>query len=591
MSLPPSAPDDLALVAALVAVEPHVLGGVVVKGRPGPARDAWLAALKALAPPGTPWRRLPCHVAEDRLIGGLDLAATLSSGRPVVSRGVLAEADGGIVVAAMAERLEPGRAATLSRALDTGEIVLEREGLALRLPARVGLVALDESEGDERLSPSLVDRLALEARLDGLRPADIVIPPDLAASVVAARGRLSQARVSRRLTEALCKAAVALGIDSLHVVVLAVAIARTLAALAGRTRASDADAETAARLAFAHRARAGGTAAEPESAPDRAPETDDRDQSDRSDDEIALAEVLVAAVQSNLPNGVLPNADVRLRTAGSRGRSGAERATRQGGRCVGVRAAAPRSGERLALVPTLRAAAPWQALRQRARGSSTVEVRGDDLRIERRLRRSRSLTVFAVDASGSSAFGRLAEAKGAVELLLAQSYARRDEVALVAFRGAGAELLLPPTRSLTRAKRCLGTLVGGGGTPLAAGLDAAVLLAQAALRRGDSPSLVVLTDGHANIARDGTTARGRAAEEATAAAVRLAGLRLPTVLIDTSTRPRPAAERLAETMGARYLALPHADARTLSRAVDPRHGVPVRKPGRGDLPRDSVRSV
>jgi magnesium chelatase subunit D len=590
MSLPPSAPDDLALVAALVAIEPHAIGGVVVKARPGPTRDAFLSGLRALWPPDTAWRKLPCHIAEDRLIGGLDLAATLSTGRPVVSRGVLAEADGGIVVVAMAERLEPGRAATLSRALDTGEIVLERDGLALRLPARIGIVALDESEEDERLVPGLADRLALEVRLDGVRPSQVVFPGDLAARIARARARPPKAKVSRRLTEALCKAAVVLGIASLQAVVLAVAITRASAALAGRTRATDADAETAARLVFAHRARAGAEMPDQQAAPDLPTDAAEQDETDRPEDDAALTDVLVAAVASALPNGVLPSAESGARTAGSRGRSGAERAARFGGRCIGVRAAAPRSGERLALIPTLRAAAPWQRLRRRGRDAS-VEVRGEDLRVERRLRRSRSLTVFAVDASGSSAFGRLAEAKGAVELLLAQSYARRDEVALLAFRGTSAELLLPPTRSLTRAKRCLGALVGGGGTPLAAGLDAAAALAQAALRRGDTPTLVVLTDGHANIARDGTVARAQAADEAAAAAGRLAALGVTAVLVDTSARPRPAAERLAHRMGARYLALPHADARTLSRALDPRHGASAGKPGRGDLPRGDVRSV
>ena len=83
------------------------------------------------------------------------------------------------------------------------------------------------------------------------------------------------------------------------------------------------------------------------------------------------------------------------------------------------------------------------------------------------------MLIFTVDASGSAALARLAEAKGAVELMLAQAYARRDHVALIAFRGTGAELLLPPTRSLVQTKRRLAGLPGGGGTPLAAGLQVA----------------------------------------------------------------------------------------------------------------------
>jgi len=102
-----------------------------------------------------------------------------------------------------------------------------------------------------------------------------------------------------------------------------------------------------------------------------------------------------------------------------------------------------------------------------------VIVRPADIHLSRYETRRDRLLIFTVDASGSAALARLAEAKGAVELLLAQAYARRDQVALVAFRGDGAETLLPPTRSLVQAKRRLAGLPGGGGTPLAAGLLAA----------------------------------------------------------------------------------------------------------------------
>ncbi len=108
---------------------------------------------------------------------------------------------------------------------------------------------------------------------------------------------------------------------------------------------------------------------------------------------------------------------------------------------------------------TLRAAAPWQTIRRRATGRDGVlELRPDDIRLKQAQERSDRLLIFTVDASGSAALARLAEAKGAVELLLAQAYARRDHVALVAFRGAGAEVLLPPTRSLVHTKRRLAAL-------------------------------------------------------------------------------------------------------------------------------------
>jgi magnesium chelatase subunit D len=253
------------------------------------------------------------------------------------------------------------------------------------------------------------------------------------------------------------------------------------------------------------------------------------------------------------------------------GKAGQLQKARRRGRPLGTRQGQPRGGNRLALVDTLRAAAPWQPLRRRERaaleGPARVEVRPDDLRITRFKQRTETTVIFVVDASGSTAFARLAEAKGAVELLLADCYVRRESVALIAFRGSAAELLLPPTRSLTRAKRSLAGLPGGGGTPLAAALDAAVALALAVTRKGQTPILVLLSDGRGNIARDGQPGRPAAEADATLAAqaVRLAGL--TALFVDTSARPQPKARELAAVMAARYLALPRADAETLSTAV------------------------
>ncbi len=196
-----------------------------------------------------------------------------------------------------------------------------------------------------------------------------------------------------------------------------------------------------------------------------------------------------------------------------------------------------------------------------------IEVRRDDFRIVRFQQRTETTTVFVVDASGSAALHRLGEAKGAVELLLADCYVRRDQVALIAFRGREASLLLPPTGSLVRAKRCLAGLPGGGATPLAAGIDAAVALADSIRRRGRTPVITLLTDGRANIGRDGTGGRPQGESEALDSARRLRATGIAALLVDTSPRPNPFASRLAEAMGARYVPLPYADASALSRAV------------------------
>jgi magnesium chelatase subunit D len=256
----------------------------------------------------------------------------------------------------------------------------------------------------------------------------------------------------------------------------------------------------------------------------------------------------------------------------SLGKQGLSQTGPRRGRPVGVRRGELGSGARLNVLETLRAAAPWQPLRRRSEelrsgGEMRLSIRRDDFRIMRFKQRSATSTIFVVDASGSSALQRLAEVKGAVELLLADCYVRRDEVALIAFRGRTSDLILPPTRSLTRARRSLAALPGGGGTPLSAAIVSATTLALAVRGKGHAPTIVLMTDGRANVTRDGSSGRAAAEAEAHEAARQFRATGIPAVVIDTSPRPQPQAEKIASEMSARYLALPYADAARLSRAV------------------------
>jgi magnesium chelatase subunit D len=288
-----------------------------------------------------------------------------------------------------------------------------------------------------------------------------------------------------------------------------------------------------------------------------------------------MEDVVQAAVAANLPAQLLASlaaATLRARQPSS-GRQGAERVSLRRGRPIGTRPGEPRDGARLALLETLRAAVPWQRLRPPPpRGR--LAIRREDLRIRRFREHAESTAVFVVDASGSAALHRLAEAKGAVELLLAECYARRDRVAVIAFRGQGAELLLPPTHALARARRALAGLPGGGASPLAAGLEAAGALAAQERRAGRSPFLVVLTDGRANIARDGRPGREAAEADALAVARRLRAEAHPVLIVDTAPRPQPFARGLAAEAGGRSLVLPQARAETLAAAV--RQGMAAR---------------
>jgi magnesium chelatase subunit D len=563
---------DAAMAAAILAVDPVGTGGAVLRTLPGPVRDAWLAMLRGLLPPGAPWRRVPLAVTDGRLLGGLDLAASLQAGRAVAERGLLAEADGGVVVLAMAERLGAGTAARLAAVLDSGMVVAERDGLGLRSAARLGVVALDEGLAEEEQPPAaLCDRLAFRLDFSRIPAGAVAASGATPGQVAAARMLLPGIRAGEDVLEALCGTAWALGIDSLRAPILALQVARVAAALAGRDAVAEEDASLAARLVLAPRATQvpateppGQDAPPPEPPPEDAPppEAEDAAQPDAGQ----LQDMLLAAAEAAVPAGLLD----QLRLAGGRsrarsaGKAGQQTRSPRRGRPIGSRPGELRGGARLALVDTLRAAAPWQRLRQAA---GRIEIRRDDIRIRRFRQKSATATIFVMDASGSAALNRLAEAKGAVELLLADCYVRRDRVAVLAFRGATAELLLPPTTSLVRAKRSLAGLPGGGGTPIAAALDEAAALADAVRRKGQTPLVVLLTDGRANVARDGKGGRARAEAEALEAARVLRAARITALLVDTSPRPQEAGRSLAAAMGARYLPLPYADAAALSRAV------------------------
>ena len=558
---------------ALFTADPLRLGGLSVRAAAGPVRDRFLKLLYENLSPERPVRRLPLHIGDDRLLGGLDLAATLQAGRPVAQNGLLAEADGGVVVLAMAERIDATTQAHLRAALDNGAVTLQRDGLARVLPARFAIVALDEGvEADERTPSSLLDRIAFHLDLTEVSLRDIAgstaEPGSASVDLASVEPGAEPAGIADG-AEALCHAALALGIDSLRAPLLALRAACVAAVRSSHDRITEDDLGLAARLVLAPRAtrfpapQEADAAEQPEPPPDpQDPTSDPRPLPDQ-----ALADVVLDAVKAALPVDLLANlmADDGPRGAArAPGRAGQLRTSCKRGRPIGTRQGEPRNGARLHVLETLKAAAPWQALRRR---SGRFEVRKDDFRIIRFRQRIGATTVFAVDASGSAAMHRLAEAKGAVELLLGDCYVRRDQVALIAFRGNGAKLLLPPTGSLLRAKRCLAGLPGGGPTPLAAGVEAAMTLADTVRRGGRTPVITLLTDAHANIARDGAGGRTRAEAEAmdAARALRMSGV--AALLVDTSPRPNPFARRIAAEMGARYLALPYADATALSRAV------------------------
>ena len=270
---------------------------------------------------------------------------------------------------------------------------------------------------------------------------------------------------------------------------------------------------------------------------------------------------------------LLPPPDRRERQSSGR------RATTVSGSSAGryVRAQVPQGKVTdLALDATLRAAAPNQL---RRKGSVPDAAEADtpaviiepwDVREKIRETKTGSLILFIVDASGSmGAQRRMVAVKGAVLSLLLDAYQRRDRVALISFRGTGAELLLPPTNSVDLAQLYLQDMPTGGRTPLSRGLYLALetLETERLKDRNVLPLVVLLSDGRANVSLDGGATQP--GEEAKGLASLFEEKRLPSVVIDTELDfiKLALARPLAEAMGARYLKLDDLRADSLADAI------------------------
>lgn len=582
---PPEPPDTaaaaaaarwaLALAAIPLIADTPALGGIWMKAAPGPARDIWCEALAL----HKPVRRLPSSADADALDGGLDLAATLASGRPVMRPGLLAELGDGILLVPMAERLSAALAARLAAALDSAlDSALHTGGPTV--------VLLDESplpqdgEPPENAIPqSLIERLAVHLDLTGVRlPMAALLAgetPDLDPFIP--EGDMTP--VDDAATN-LVTAAVALGIASVRAPIHALRLAYAHARSDGRRAPAAPDLQLAAALVLGPRATRLPPAEDPGDAPSEAddtppdeppppnpdtpPDSPENEQQTPSPED--LTDLVLEAAAATIPPGVLDSLSKGLASKNSAsGSAGAKLRSITSGRPAGVRSGVPGRGARLAIIETIKTAAPRQKLRP-PREDGRLTIRHDDLRIRRFVARAASTTIFAVDASGSAAFTRLAETKGAIELLLAQAYVKRAEVALVAFRGSEALVALPPTRSLARARKELAALAAGGGTPIAAGLALSRRVAEGERARGRTPLIVILTDGRANV---GGAEGGKSPQEAALAEARaLAATGIRCVFIDCAARPRPEGPALAAAMGAPHVPLPRLDAKTVVAAVE-----------------------
>ena len=605
--------DDALWALAALHIDPMGLRGIWLRAPHGPVRDEWLSMLHHLRPEV---RRLPNNIDSERLLGGLDLSATLKSGRPITQAGLLAQSDQSLLLAPMAERMAHEAAAILAQVLDNGRVTPHGGGDTQ--DARLGLIALDEALEDEPpMAEALQERLGIwldlrhlgrteEASDEVLGLMGVLCSPDGEAEEErqAVLRRLRTLRLDDQQIQAITQMAQAMGIASLRGPLACVRLACVLAALRDSDAVEDHDLGRAARLCLTPRAIQMPAPPEQEAPPEQVEEPQEPPEDDPApeppEEEPAppdpeppespeedslpqdLGELLLEAALATLPPDVLAqlaqNSATRIH-GGGQSRSGAIRHSRSRGSPLPPRPGLPRQGARLHVLATLGNAAPRQRLRSPAPSAqgaaSRLAIRAEDFHIHRFAERTQTCLIFAIDASGSAALHRLAEAKGAVELLLAQLYARRDQVCVVGFRGTHAEVLLPPTKSLVRAKRSLAGLPGGGGTPLPHAMKLALELALQQRRLGVTPSLVMLCDGRANVSLQGSGGRSQALQESLSLAQAWRAQGLQSIWIDTSARPEPQAEQIALAMGARYVPLPQANSQRMAQVVT-RHSEPAR---------------
>jgi magnesium chelatase subunit D len=574
---------DANLIAILLAINPRGLKGVTVKSQFGPVRDAWLKYLKDLATScGSQILKSPANISADQLKGALDIEASLQRASLVMSKGLLERAEGNLLLLPMVERMDLQVIALISQALD--------EKNTVNTEAYFGVIAFDESDNaEEAISARLLDRLAFELYLDQFSIADINESLEVDAEDIAkARKLLPSVKCSDEYLEVMTKAGLSLGVSSFRANQFALETAKTLAALRGLHEVSQDEVLDASRLVYTASKRMHINSEMDQADQDSEENQDDQDQaqdaenqaedsqndsesSDRPDQEQPssedLEDIIVEAVKSSIPPQLLHQSNKSLPAGKSAahvsGKSGAIQKNFLSGRPLASRKGRPEDGRRLDILKSIRAAIPWQRVRgmmlsedQQKTTRTRIDFRTEDLHIKQYLRRRGTVTIFLVDASGSSATQRLAEAKGALEELLAQCYIRRDEVAMVSMRGAKAEIVLPPTRSLVRAKRNLAALPGGGGTPLAAGFRAANEMAISLERKGLTPIIVVMSDGKANVNLKGVGGRESAHSDALMAAKELRIKNHRLLFVDTSPKPEILAQELSSAMAAQYFPLP-----------------------------------